>query len=180
MLCRGLLVVAFSASDPLLEGLEGLIPMFTAGRVVRSCRCIRAVAGAGWPFGKGVVRSASSAKYGSSPLWNAFLRVFLTVWVILSMKPLLCGYSGLLLLCTRSHSRAELMYSRDVYWGPLSEMTSLGIPNFEKIRLVCITTREREAREAKRPMKCGFLMCDAKFELRFEAKSSCVVKFLTL
>ena len=79
MRCCGLFVDAVSVNFDVLVVSFSLIVLFMAGRIVRSWRFIKIVAGTGFQSGNGVVQSASSAKYGSLPLWNAFLRVFLTV-----------------------------------------------------------------------------------------------------
>ena len=61
--CCGLFVDLVFVNFDILVAPFSLIVLFMAGRVVRSWRFIKIVAGAGFPSGNGVVRSASSAKY---------------------------------------------------------------------------------------------------------------------
>ena len=68
----------FVGTFVVLVAPDCLILLFIAGRVVRSWRSIKIVAGAGSSLGNGLAWGASNAKYGSSLLLNAFLRVFLT------------------------------------------------------------------------------------------------------
>ena len=57
----------------------------------------------------------------------AFFRVFWIVWIALFTNPLLWGNSGLDVLCMNSHDLENSLNSCELYWGPLSLNTILGI-----------------------------------------------------
>ena len=51
------------------------------------------------------------------------------------MNPFDCEYRGLLVVCLIPNSSQKLLYA-DWYWGPLSDMTSLGTPSKANVSLV--------------------------------------------
>ena len=72
------------------------------------------------------------ARKWSSELRFALLRVSLTVWMDLSVKPLGWWYWGLIVLCSMS----QVFENERNLWlestGPLSVISSLCVPNWEK------------------------------------------------
>ena len=83
-----------------------------------------------------VVRSANMAKYGSLLSSLHSCRVFLMVWKDLFTNPLLWGNSGLGVLCIKSYDLENFLNSCELYWGPLSLNTTLGVPCRANILLI--------------------------------------------
>ena len=94
----------------------------TWGSFVRRRRPIRS------HQGKGVLLKLSSARQWSSDCWSSCLTVFTTR----SIRPLLCGNLGLLVLWVNLYWLAKLANSAESNWGPLSLLTVSGIPNLAK------------------------------------------------
>ena len=55
-------------------------------------------------------------------------------------SPLDCGKRGLIVVCLKPHSFAKWVNSADAYCGPLSLLTSSGIPCLAKIALRALMT----------------------------------------
>ncbi len=88
----------------------------------------------------GVVMRRNKAKSGSICDFLALVIVFFTVWTIRSAKPLLWGYRGLDVACSKSHSVANSLKSAAAYCGPLSLITFQGIPCSLKICFIRLIT----------------------------------------
>ena len=101
------------------------------GKLVRKRRFISSCDGLK-PFCKGVDRYVSIAKYGSSDFFNRAL----TVFTALSASPFDWGNFGLLVVCKNPYSSVNFLYSSEEYYGPLSDIISLGMPCLTKIDLV--------------------------------------------
>ena len=88
----------------------------------------------------GIVLSAKIAKQGSLLNNLAFVNVFLTVCIVRSTMPLLCGYSGLLKSWSKPQDYANLSYSSEINCGPLSLITVSGIQWHANMLLVWLIT----------------------------------------
>ena len=78
--------------------------------------------------------------YVSFPLILAFSNIRFTVWTVFSASPFPCGFQGLEEDCLNDHFLAKSLKSLDVYCGPLSLLTSYGIPWRANVDFMCIMT----------------------------------------
>ena len=62
-----------------------------------------------------------------------FLIMVLTDLTHASARPMERGYLGEEVVCWNSHSLAKLLKALEVYWDPLSDTSSDGIPCREKV-----------------------------------------------
>ena len=86
----------------------------------------------------GVFRRSKKARFGSFLSSLAFFRMFLMVWTVRSASPLGCGYLGNEVVCLNSYSLAKLANSALLNCGPLSLMTSSGMPCLAKLGFRCL------------------------------------------
>ena len=111
-----------------------------------SCRCLRYVyVEADVPELFLVMRSANMAKYGSLSSSLNIRRVFLMIWIALSTNPLLWGKSGLEVLWMKSYDLEDFLNTCELYCGPLSLNTTLGMICRANILLTWVMTVSDEA-----------------------------------
>ena len=85
------------------------------------------------------------AKYESLSSSFCFRRVFVMVWIALSTNPLLWQNTGVEVLCMNSHDLENFLNSCELYWGPLSLNTTLGMWCHANIHLIWVMTVSDEA-----------------------------------
>ena len=82
--------------------------------------------------------------YANSPLVGSFsfFKRDLVVLRARSTSPFACGKRGLLVVCLNPQSFANWVNSADAYCGPLSLLTSSGMPCHAKIALSALITSD--------------------------------------
>ena len=73
-------------------------------------------------------RCARIASHASLPLAIAVLKLFFSVFTVLSASPLYCGWYGLVVVCRNIHDVEKVLNSSAVNCGPLSVTSSSGMP----------------------------------------------------
>ena len=87
-----------------------------------------------------IVSRTNMKKYGSPSSSLHFCRFFSIVWIALSTKPLLWRNTELGILCMKCHDLENVLNSCELYWGPLSVNTTLGMSCHANILLMWILT----------------------------------------
>ena len=86
------------------------------------------VAGASDPSRYGAIRTISSVIWGLSYVRRDSCTALLTVCIFRLTNPFYLKYLELEVVCLKSRTWKNFLYSQEVNWGPLSLTTSLGIP----------------------------------------------------
>ena len=118
-----------------ISGQLGLRTVWNVGMVFLSFLPMSSSDGE-YPQARGVDLYANSPLDGSFSFFSSDL----VVSTARSASPLDCGKRGLLVVCLKPHSFAKWVNSADAYCGPLSLLTSSGIPCLAKIALRALIT----------------------------------------